>query len=708
MRRIDTPLPLIGPGDNFTESLVKPCLSECKRYRRLTGWFSSSILNRWHPALNGIVKNETKLEIIIGGKDKNFQIFDRIKDLKTDKEKTQEVERLKNDILLASLKPEIDDKDVFNDIVRYLFANHQLEFKVSFVANEKGLDFDHGKIGYFEFFDNEIILFHGSANESQSAFLTQGENLEAISSRDENKKTFNYYYDLLRDLWDGDSEVVAEKWQRKVVSPDEKFIKQIRETNNLRDRQDLENALEQAVTEWEKRNGLSKVQMRKLRPYQKDAIQEWNQNNCRGILEHATGSGKTFTALNAVKDFYKDWPIVVIGVPYQMLADQWVDESEKFFKERDLNFNIIECWSENKNWPRKAKDELIDRENKITDKIHHLSVFVVVNESLKNRFHSEIIEDEFFDLKKTIFIGDECHNYNTPLLETSFPEYEWRLGLSATPIVDKNDYREGEKKMEEFFGGIIHEFTLSDALNAKPEPFLCQYNYFPIECLMSEDDFEDWYEDFKITGWQADDDTWDDAKKAAYSRMNNILGSMDSKYEEFGKLLIKNKSDKKNSIVFCGQGTSKGRDIERAVKILKKNDWDVSSIVHSIGGKEQKKIERKKIIENFIDNGIDAIAAIKVLDEGIDVPSIKTAYIIASTKNRRQFVQRRGRVLRKSSNKNFAVIYDFVVQPPFSAGDKAKKLVENEIMRMEELGKDAMNLTQIEKFINNYKINNNV
>jgi len=172
--------------------------------------------------------------------------------------------------------------------------------------------------------------------------------------------------------------------------------------------------------------------------------------------------------------------------------------------------------------------------------------------------------------------------------------------------------------------------------------------------------------------------------------------------------LIKNKSDKKNSIVFCGQGTSKGRDIERAVKILKKNDWDVSSIVHSIGGKEQKKIERKKIIENFIDNGIDAIAAIKVLDEGIDVPSIKTAYIIASTKNRRQFVQRRGRVLRKSSNKNFAVIYDFVVQPPFSAGDKAKKLVENEIMRMEELGKDAMNLTQIEKFINNYKINNNV
>ena len=89
---------------------------------------------------------------------------------------------------------------------------------------------------------------------------------------------------------------------------------------------------------------------------------------------------------------------------------------------------------------------MIDRENKITDKIHHLSVFVVVNESLKNRFHSEIIEDEFFDLKKTIFIGDECHNYNTPLLETSFPEYEWRLGLSATPIVDKNDYREGEKK----------------------------------------------------------------------------------------------------------------------------------------------------------------------------------------------------------------------------------------------------------------------
>ena len=108
-------------------------------------------------------------------------------------------------------------------------------------------------------------------------------------------------------------------------------------------------ALEEAVIEWEKRNGI-KNSKNKLRPYQDKAINLWSQNNCRGILEHATGSGKTFTALNIIKKFYFDWPIVVIGVPYQMLADQWVDECKKFFDDNNLDFSITECWSDNKNW----------------------------------------------------------------------------------------------------------------------------------------------------------------------------------------------------------------------------------------------------------------------------------------------------------------------------------------------------------------------
>lgn len=291
MSRIETPLPLVGPVDNFTESLLKPCLSDCKRYRRLTGWFASSILNSWHPALDGIIRNKTKLEILIGGKDTNFKIFDRIKDLKTQEEKDREVTKLKNQVLLASLKPEINDKDVFNDIIRYLFASNQLEIKISFVTNEEGLKFEHSKIGCFEFFDNEKILFHGSANESESAFLRQGENLEAISSNEPNPKTFNYFNGLLSDLWEGDPDYIEEKWQRKVVSPDEKFIRKIRDTNNIRNEKDLSIALEEAVIEWEKRNGI-KNSINKLRPYQEKAINLWSQNSCRGIFEHATGSVK--------------------------------------------------------------------------------------------------------------------------------------------------------------------------------------------------------------------------------------------------------------------------------------------------------------------------------------------------------------------------------------------------------------------------------
>lgn len=391
-----------------------------------------------------------------------------------------------------------------------------------------------------------------------------------------------------------------------------------------------------------------------------------------------------------------------------MLADQWVDECKKFFKDKNLDFSITECWSNNKNWREEAKKSLLNRESKRLDKKPLLTVFIVVNESLKKTFHKEVVNDEFFELEKTLFIGDECHNYNTPLMENAFPDYSWRLGLSATPIVDKDNYREGEKKMEEFFGGIIDEYTIKDALNAKPKPYLCKYFYYPIMCDMSEEDFDEWYEDYKITGWQSDDDSLDSAKKAAYGRMNAILSSMDSKLYEFEKLLVKNNSEKDHTIVFCGQGLKKGRDLERAVQVLRRNNWDPSSIAAEIGGKKQDKKERKQIIKNFINKDIDTLAAIRVLDEGIDVPSIKTAYILASTNNRRQFVQRRGRVLRISDNKDFAVIYDFIVQPPLSVGTKAKKIIENEVKRMQELGEDAINFNIVNKAIKNYKINNNV
>ncbi|MDC3098530.1 helicase-related protein, partial [Gammaproteobacteria bacterium] len=109
---------------------------------------------------------------------------------------------------------------------------------------------------------------------------------------------------------------------------------------------------------------------------------------------------------------------------------------------------------------------------------------------------------------------------------------------------------------------------------------------------------------------------------------------------------------------------------------------------------------RKKIINNFVEGRTDGLLAIKVLDEGIDIPEIRTAYILASSTNRRQFIQRRGRVLRKIDGiDKVAKIYDLIVIPPENDSNAAKKLIEKELNRVEQMSSKALNKEDIDIFI---------
>ena len=97
---------------------------------------------------------------------------------------------------------------------------------------------------------------------------------------------------------------------------------------------------------------------------------------------------------------------------------------------------------------------------------------------------------------------------------------------------------------------------------------------------------------------------------------------------------------------------------------------------------------------------LQAIVAIKCLDEGVNIPGIRTAFILASTTNPKEYIQRRGRVLRKAPNKPYAVIYDFVTLPrPLDSvssltAEQAQRdltLVKNELARIKEFGRLSQN-----------------
>ena len=151
-------------------------------------------------------------------------------------------------------------------------------------------------------------------------------------------------------------------------------------------------------------------------------------------------------------------------------------------------------------------------------------------------------------------------------------------------------------------------------------------------------------------------------------------------------------------MIFCGQGKDENgiRDIEKAALVLRELGWSPSRITNE----ENDPNLRRKIINHFVEGRTNGLLAIRVLDEGIDIPEIRTAYILASSTNRRQFIQRRGRVLRKIDGINkVAKIYDLVVMPPENNSNAAKKLIENELNRVEQMSSKALNRDDINIFI---------
>ena len=91
----------------------------------------------------------------------------------------------------------------------------------------------------------------------------------------------------------------------------------------------------------------------------------------------------------------------------------------------------------------------------------------------------------------------------------------------------------------------------------------------------------------------------------------------------------------------------------------------------------------------------------KCLDEGVDIPSARIGIILASTTNPREFIQRRGRLLRRSKGKELAEIYDMIVAPIFDKNGQldviryARKIMEKELLRADEFAKDALNAAAV-------------
>lgn len=414
-----------------------------------------------------------------------------------------------------------------------------------------------------------------------------------------------------------------------------------------------------------------------LRSYQEEAVERWLGNDRRGIFEMATGTGKTFTAIGAIDSVLRstnDPVLVVIAVPFTHLTSQW--------KRSLAAWGYDSTWelygTDNPNWRDDLSRLVSDLSIGVRDSIIALTTHsTFAHEDFrtivpKGDFHSMIVADEVHG------IGSEQHRKGLT------DDYDWRLGLSATP---ERYYDEtGSDYLLEYFDGIVFSYTLSDAI---PD-YLTPYEYYPVIVELTEDELSEYRTLSRKIASELNKESPDDDKlQRLMVRRARVIKSSDRKLTALRELL---ESIEDHSHLLVYTNSQQIDEVQQALN-------EVGIIHHKFTYHEDSE-DRKELLRGFERGAYEALVAMRCLDEGVDVPATKQAILMSNSNNPMQFIQRRGRVLRRADDfgKEKAVIYDMVVVPSKDPDQKLQQsertILKNEFRRFLEFADDAINSTE--------------
>ena len=429
------------------------------------------------------------------------------------------------------------------------------------------------------------------------------------------------------------------------------------------------------------------------REYQKLAFENWKANNQVGLFAMATGTGKTVTSLNCLLEIYKrnGYYMAIILVPTITLVNQWEEECRKFHFNR-----IIKVYSKNPEW--KEKVDILRREAKLIDKSSKPNSFIIISTyasfSRKNVF--ELLNG--FDKRRVLLIADEAHNMGAPSILNRLKDivYLRRIGLSATP--ERQFDEETNTKLFSFFGAkekYTYEYSMAEAIH---NGVLCEYYYYPHLVRLTESEMEKYIDySIKISKYFNYDkeafEKIDDILKEYLLARKRIIHKAENKLDAFRKIIQERYNQLGNlkyTLVYVPEGTTPDYyenadvfdnreqigDDETAENLITSYTKAVSAVDKYITVRKfvsgQK--DRENLLKGFADGTIQVLTSMKCLDEGVDVPRSELAIFCASTGNPRQFIQRRGRVLRTHKKKKFAFIHDLVVIPEVGTNCSSYKM----------------------------------
>lgn len=408
----------------------------------------------------------------------------------------------------------------------------------------------------------------------------------------------------------------------------------------------------------------------------------------------ATGTGKTRTALGAVATMQrtvKSRFFTIIAAPQNTILVQWKKDSSAI----KLFDTAVFADSSNPKWKEELANIIIDFNDGMEG---NYGVFTTYNTLSSGEFIklSERIKDN------SLLIADEVHWAGADTFQLGLlSQYTYRLGLSATPRRFMDE--EGTSLVNSYFGDVVYEFGLDRALSeinpSTGETFLCPYNYYPEFVSLSGAELIEYHEYCeKIRRQYAKEHNKKEPSEylqRLYEKRQAIVVNASSKYAALKEVLERNSSIK-YLLVYCSpEQIGKAQDILNELQIVN----------HRFTGEEGTsprveygyRSERDHLLSLFESGAYSALVAMRCLDEGIDIPRAETAVLVASSLNPRQYIQRRGRLLRRHPSKKIVNIYDLIVLPfpigsmDITLGPEEIKMIKKEFYRQEEFSSLADN-----------------
>ncbi len=560
-----------------------PCLKNATRYCRAVAYFTSNGLQQNVKGLPTFIQNGGHISLVTGPK----LMADDIEAIK------KGYEERKKKVTTTSEYEFCDVSDDRLKLLTWLIAHEYLDIRIALPSDlddtyPRGIY--HEKIGVFIDDDNYAVAFTGSSNETVGGLINNFESIDVHWSWNDAQERVQQKIDNFKRLWNNTTDKLDIIDFPTAVRRDILVYQTVYETE-----QNTTEETQEIIEE----NASYLPNSIKLRDYQTQAIDAWFNNGCRGIFEMATGTGKTFTALSALSKLREEKKrlFVLIVCPFQHLVDQWHKEVVKFQFEPILAYKSSASWV-----------ELFNKAS-VQYNWHNRNVVCVITTA--KTFTSEIMQKLFS--KKTqgaVLIADEVHHLGAVSSRKKLLDvFDCRLGLTAT--LERWFDDEGTDALKEYFGEVVFSFPLDKAIE---KGFLCQYEYHPHLVKLTEAELEKYEkltEEISKQFYRKRPDEPNEPLKHLLRKRAKLLNNAENKLPILLELLTEKTDMIHHTLFYCAP-----KQIDLVLSLLANLDLRVNKFTA-----KEPASERLELLDMFASGHLQALVAMKCLDEGVDVPS---------------------------------------------------------------------------------------